>query len=170
MMARFGALTLLAIVLASCDGGSGSDDDVRGLAERVTRAVSSGDQGQLRAIIEFQTERCIVEPMDLGAELCREGEADGTEVEGIWIVGCHGSFRRTGELNLDGAVRSDHEFHGLYAYDGLPGGRYMLVYRPAIAFVTDEKNVISIFHGCTPRSVEELVEAQELGEPIIKGD
>ena len=102
--------------------------------DRVLDAVASGDQQALRSLVQFIERPCTHMEGFGGPPKCREGEAEGTPVRTLALIGSEGGHIRQDEIAQWISVEAD----GIYAIyevssevtvdENFPAGQYVLVF------------------------------------------
>lgn len=149
MMLRFAvtlSLSMLLLVSACSSNGTpapvlNSDgtyplDTRTGIEEidNILAAVASGDRAQVLSLIDYTVAPCTTRDGFGGPPKCRDGEEEGTSVEGIPMVTSEGGIIRKDEMELWTGVNAESLF-AVYrvSEDGVveqyyPRGEYAIVY------------------------------------------
>lgn len=100
----------------------------------VLAAVASGDQEQLRAHIHYTTAPCTTAEGFGGPPKCSEGEAEGTLLEVMPVLGSEGGFFRSSEINTWTGIDAT-AIYAIYRVDQTvpveqyyPSGEYAVMY------------------------------------------
>lgn len=189
------SIAILIVVAAAC--GDDNDDPAEPTpdlgdqpssgvpaVDRVIAAVRDGDTASIQAQLRFATVACVADPPEGagGPPLCRDDEADGTEVEVFAAAQCEGFWLRPDEVDVIGWPYVDAEFHAAYRTPAgfYPEGAYAVVLRRAdgmaaglgwlLAVADDDAEggagITGINFGCG-ESPEQLVTNQRLTDALI---
>jgi hypothetical protein len=101
--------TLLLLAACSPSGGLKPVPDAQGtysletrtgieVIDNVIEAVASGDREQLESLISYTTAPCTTREGFGGPPKCLEGEAEGTLVDGLPMIGSEGGHIRKDEI------------------------------------------------------------------------
>lgn len=141
----------------------------------IVDVMLSNDAAQIRPRVRFVTEACAVEPGLGGPPPCAEGEAEGTEIEGMEIGTCEGEFRRREDFDawLAGTLQVESLF-GVYEGPASQGADadYVAVFNRAVngeetttAVSIDGGEIVYMKFSCG-ETAQELVDLLELGEKV----
>jgi hypothetical protein len=104
--------------------------------DNVLAAVASGDRSELESLIQYTTAPCTTLEGFGGPPKCRDGEAEGTLVEALPMIGSEGGFIRKEEIDIWTGVDAASLF-AVYqvAEEGVeeeyyPRGEYAVVFLP----------------------------------------
>jgi hypothetical protein len=169
---RLGPLLLLFVSLSlfSCSpatslpatrpaDGSYPLDTKTGIQEvdRVLAAVAGGDAGNLASLIHFTTAPCTTADGLGGPPKCREGEPEGTLVDGLPFISSEGGYIRKEDMTNSNAfnLRED-ALYAIYRVsenalneEYYPPGDYMIVFMPdengsATALRVDKVGIVRV--------------------------
>ena len=113
--------------------------------DEVLAAVESGDVQALRALVRFTKVGCTKAEGMGGPPKCREGEAEGTLVNVLPLLGPEGSFIHEAELSnfqpmdMTGIFAMYSVSASAYAEEAYPAGEY------AVMFTTIEDQIFIVF-------------------------
>ena len=118
MRAAVATLVGLLFLLAAggaCGGGEGTSRTVVPEVDAVVQAVLAGDQESLRGFVRYTPVACSTESQ-IGVELCRPGEVDGTLVDALPAAQCEGHYiRRDGiDQALAYLLAGEPKLYGVY--------------------------------------------------------
>jgi hypothetical protein len=164
---------------ATPSGGDETPADGVGIPEvdDILDAVLSNNAAQIRPRVRFVAEPCESRPSN-GAvpPPCAEGEAEGTEIEGIEIGTCEGEFRR--RADFDAWVEQVFEVESLFGVYRGPASQgadadYVAVFElaalggqeRALAVSIDGGVIVYMKFSCG-ETAQELVDLLELGEQV----
>jgi hypothetical protein len=113
-------------------------DTTTGIQEvdRVLAAVAGGQADEFSSLLHHATVPCTTKDGLGGPPKCRDGEAEGTPVEGLPFISSEGVFRRKDDIT--GTFRLQEEaLYAIYRVSGnalneeyYPPGKYMVVFTP----------------------------------------
>lgn len=113
--------------------------------DNVVDVVASGDPQKLRSLIQFTNTKCTKAEGLGGPPKCREGEAEGTPVEVLPILGPEGHFLHKEEIeqwtgiDVDGLYAIYEVSSNAYSEPDYPSGEYAVMF-----FDTENQAVISL--------------------------
>lgn len=146
--------------------------------DRVIAAVRDGDTASLQAQLRYATVACVATPPEGagGPPVCRDGEADGTDVDVFPAAQCEGFWLRPDEVDVIRWPYVDARIHGAYRTppNFYPPGTYAVVMQRMdgmaaglgwLLAVSDD-GITGINFGCgeTP---EQLAANQRLTDALI---
>ena len=154
-----------------------ADSSVPSIIDQVIGAVASGETANLKALLVYHTETCTATPPGGGGPpVCATTEPDGTALEGITIAACEQEFIRRDELTLDSAVAPDLAFYGAYTFDAFPeGAEHLVIFERStpvggsigMGYIVVDRGVIALQYGCGWPTIEDFIEGNNLGPPIV---
>jgi hypothetical protein len=149
--------------------------------QAIVDAALSGDPQELRALIGYTAVACVREPVGMGGPpLCRDGEAEGTPVDVLWVAGCEGEYRRSDELDeIPLSQLSALDFYAAYRwpeeFNAPPvAAEYAAIFSRtgptaetlAVALLIEGGELVAIKLGCG-ESPKGLVESDQLEEVVL---
>jgi len=148
--------------------------------QAVVDAALSGDPEELRALIGYTAVACVRESVGIGGPpVCREGEAEGTPVDVLWVAGCEGEYRRSDELDeIPLSLLSALDFYAAYRwpeeFNAPPvAAEYAAIFSRtsptetlAVELLIEDGELAAIKLGCG-ESPKELVESDQLEEVVL---
>jgi hypothetical protein len=141
--------------------------------DNVINAVASGEPQLLRSLVQFTAAKCTLLDGLGGPPKCREGEAEGTSVGVLPLMGVEGSFIHREDIeNWQGI-----EVSGLYAIYRVsaavrseqyyPVGAVAIIFlapenRPAVSLRLSEGGIVRVDHifENSPESLEAILERE----------
>lgn len=132
-------IAAVTVGLAACSASPAQSGIQTGMPEldSIVAAVMGGDAGDVRSFIEFTESQCTTAEGLGGPPKCTTGEAAGTAVEVLPILGPEGGFIRkteidTWQLPKAGALYAAYEVSdAAYSDPDYPAGDYALVFAGA---------------------------------------
>jgi hypothetical protein len=148
--------------------------------QAIVDAALSGDPEELRALVGYTKVGCITTPQGIGQPpLCREGEAEGTPVDVLWVAACEGGHVRADEIDDTLSMLSGLGFYAVYrwpeAFDQPPvAAEYAAIFSRtspqgealAVQLLIEDRRLVAVKFGCgeTP---EQLVEFEQLEDVVL---
>jgi hypothetical protein len=135
----------------------------------ILAAVASGDEQAVRNLFGFTTSACKTVNALGGPPECREGEAEGTMVEVLPMLGSEGSYLRKTEvdkfpgLNLIGIYAIYQVSENAYAEENFSIGDYAIMLtapenRPGVVLQIKNGQIIRVDYIFDPSSVDEVLQ------------
>jgi hypothetical protein len=147
--------------------------------DNVLTVVASGDDQQLRSLIQFTTARCTQADGLGGPPKCRPGESEGTAVDVLPFLGSEGSFLHKDEIETWQGI----DVTGLYAIyevssdvrveEYYPAGKYAILFvgkegQPSVVLRLSEGRIVRVDY--LPNASPEYLQAtlqREAAEIIL---
>ena len=159
---------------------AGAPAEVQALVD----AALSGDPEALRPFLDYAAIPCSTAiPVGPGGPpLCREGEADGTLVDVLFLSSCEGGYSRPDELDRTLVTLSDIDFYAVYRmperFNASPfAAEYVAIFSRIIegekedtqglaGLLVDEGKLVAVMFGCF-QTPEQFVEAWQLEDVVV---
>lgn len=147
--------------------------------DQVLAAVASGSPEELYGLVNYTTAPCTTADGLGGPPKCREGEAEGTELQVLAFIGSEGGHIRKDEVSNWQGVKAD----GLYAVyrvsenalneEYYPPGEYLIIFKPQEDGTTSALRVggggivrVDTYFGDFPDTIQTIID-RDTSEVIL---